>query len=100
MGDLPLLPVAAFLQVLPWAALTCMVLWRMTTKRGVKPLGSWWALLLLLLWSTASATFLLLQDALGASGRNENLLILGGVLAGYGVADLCVRIFWERTRGQ
>jgi len=100
MDNAPLATIAALLQVLPWSALTCAVLWRMTTRRGVRPLGFRWALLLLMLWITASAVFLLLQDALGASGRNENVFILAGVLAGYGVTDLCVRAFWERTSGR
>jgi hypothetical protein len=98
MPDFSLTPVAALLQVLPWSALVCALLWRMTVSRRVRPLGYRWALLLVVLWITASAVFLVLQDALGASGRNENLLILAGVLVGYGVADLCVRIFWERSQ--
>jgi hypothetical protein len=90
-------PIAALLQVLPWAALTSAVLWRMIVLRSSRSLGYRWILVLLLLWLTASAVFLVLQDVLGASGYNENLLILGGVLAGYGVADLCVRVLWERA---
>lgn len=92
-----LTPFAALLQVFPWAVLTCLILWRMTLRRGVPPLGLRWILLSLLLWLTASAVFLLLQDVLGATGRNENLLILGGVLAGYGLTDLCVKVFLRRS---
>jgi hypothetical protein len=96
MNGAPLAPIAALLQVLPWAALTCAVLWGTVAKRKRKPLGLRWLLLLLLLWVTATAVFLVLQDAFDASGRNENLFILAGVLAGYALANFCVRVFWER----
>jgi hypothetical protein len=92
-----LTPLAALLQMLPWASLMCAVLWAMAARRSGHHLGPRWALILLLLWLTATAVFLLLQDALGANGHNENLLILAGVLVGYGLADLCVRVFWERN---
>jgi len=98
MQELPLGPIAALLQVLPWAGLTCAVLWGLSARRDMRPLGYRWPLLFLLLWITASAVFLLLQDGLGASGRNENLLILAGVLVGFGVCKLCLRVFWERTK--
>jgi hypothetical protein len=83
--------------MLPWSALLCVLLWQLAARRGVKASAPRWALMLLLLWITATAVFLLLQDALGATGSNENLLILAGVLVGYGLADLCVRVFWERN---
>jgi len=95
MDTAPLGPIAAILEALPWSALTCLVLSWTTAKRRVKPLGLRWALLLLLVWAVTSGVFLILQQLLGASGRSEVVFLLLGTPVGYGLADFCVRRFWE-----
>jgi hypothetical protein len=99
MDTAPLAPFAALFQVLPWAALTCVVLSWTTAKRKVPPLRLRWAFLLLLVRLLMFVVFLLLQYLIGASGRSEVAFLLVGAPVGYAVADLCVRRFWERPSG-
>ena len=96
MSPEPLDPIAALLEVLPWSALTCLVLSWTTAKRRVPPLGLRWGLLLLLVWFVVYVVFMCLQYLLGASGRSEVVFLLLGTPLGYGLADFCVRRFWER----
>jgi len=95
----PLAPLAALFNVLPWSALTCVVLSWTTAKRKVKPLGLRWGILLLVIWVIMSAVFLLLQHFSDTSDRSEVVFMFLGAPAGYVVADLCVRRFWERRNG-
>ncbi|HYA66870.1 MAG TPA: hypothetical protein VEE84_09275 [Burkholderiaceae bacterium] len=99
MNSAPLEPMAALLQALPWSALTCLVLSWTTAKRRVRPLGLRWGWLLLLIWAVTSTVFLTLQYLLGASGRSEVVFLLLGTPVGYGLADFCVRRFWENREG-
>lgn len=99
MNAAPLGPLAALLQALPWSALTCLVLSWTTSKRGVGRLGLRWVLLLLLVWAVTTSVFLILQHLLGSSGRSEVVFLLLGTPVGYGLADFCVRRYWERPRG-
>jgi len=99
MDSAPLAPLVALFQVLPWAALTCVILSWTTAKRKVPPLRLRWAVLFVLVWLLMFAVFLLLQYLLGASGRSQVVFMLVGAPVGYAAADLCVRSFWERPSG-
>ena len=99
MNSAPLDPIAALLQALPWSALTCLVLSWTTSKRRVRPLGWRWGLLLLLVWFVTYVVFLTFQYLLGGSGRSEVISLLLGTPLGYGLADFCVRRYWEQTGG-
>jgi len=99
VNSAPLEPFAALLQALPWSALTCVVLSWTIAKRRVKPLGLRWGFVLLLVWAVTYLVFLTLQFLLGASGRSEVVFLLLGTPVGYGLADFCVRRFWERRGG-
>ncbi|HXW66230.1 MAG TPA: hypothetical protein VEK74_14200 [Burkholderiaceae bacterium] len=99
MNSAPLEPFPALLQTLPWSALTCLVLSWTVSKRRVRPLGLRWGLLLLLVWAITYVVFLSLQYFLGTSGRSEVVFLVLGTPVGYGLADFCVRRFWERTGG-
>jgi len=100
MSTAPLAPIDALLQTLPWSALTCVVLSWTTGKRRVRPLGLRWGLLLLVIWSVTTTVFLLLQYLLGSTGRSEVVFLVLGTPLGYGLADLCVRRFWEDDDGK